>query len=75
MDDTGHAVGWRGGFTLSTSSGKAASLQLDEKLMYLEFMPRTMNRKKGDGMCQWQRALEAVWRAAGLPLNIALAPA
>ena len=40
--------------------------ELDEKLFNLEFIPKTMNRRKGDGMGQRQRALEAEWRVAGL---------
>lgn len=40
--------------------------ELDEKLFNLEFMPKTMNRKKGAQMGQRQRALESEWWAAGL---------
>jgi hypothetical protein len=40
--------------------------ELDEKLFNLEFMPKTMNRRKSNGMGQRQRSLAREWFAAGL---------
>ncbi len=45
---------------------RAVVPELDEKLFNLEFMPRTMNRKKSAAIGQRQVALAKEWHAAGL---------
>ncbi len=45
---------------------RAVAPELDEKLYNLEFMPRTMNRRKSAGIGQRQVALAHEWHAKGL---------
>lgn len=40
--------------------------ELDERLYNLEFMPKTMNRQKSNGVGQRQKALAREWPGKGL---------
>jgi hypothetical protein len=45
---------------------RAIAPELDERLYNLEFMPKTMNRQKSDGIGQRQKALAEEWVGKGL---------
>jgi hypothetical protein len=45
---------------------RSVAPELDERLYNLEFMPKTMNRRKSDGIGQRQKSLAKEWVGKGL---------